>query len=101
MYGVETVVALSHEGVKFISIQEKIIAFEFNYAEIEFILLDVDDNLATFQLKNFSLGHQKCYLFECLEVEDIGLLVQSYHPHVCVWSQSSFGLSTKRVRPRV
>ena len=45
---------------------------EHRYSEIESIHINFEDNSLTLMMKNDSAqGKQKCYMFECLDIEDV------------------------------
>lgn len=100
-YGIETILAVNFDGIKFISIQEKTIAFEFYYAEIQDIILEEknDECHVIIQLKNHvSASRQKCFMFECLDLDDFATLIECYSPHHAKWTQSSRSWRRKKVK---
>ena len=104
-YGRETVLALNYDGVKFISIEDKMVTFDFYYAEIEKILLEErnEEYYVLVQLKNFVSPHrQKCFMFECLDLEDISSLLEHYSKtHATIWKQSLNNFRKRKVRSLV
>ena len=88
-YGVETMLAVSYNGIKFISLQEKTIVLDLYYAEIENIVLEENhgEYYVIIQLKNLVArqARQKCYMFECIELEDFASLIEVYSPLHASW----------------
>ncbi len=82
---------MNYDGIKFISIQEKKIIFDVYYAEIEEILLEekYDECHVILTLKNcVSQSRQKCYMFECLGLENFAALVENYSPVHATWTHT-------------
>ena len=79
-YGIEVILAIGPLDIKFGSLQEKSIVCEYKYTDIELILVDINENLLTIQLENGIPSQQQCYMFECLDLEDLAYLLQSYTP---------------------
>lgn len=101
-YGIETVLAVNYDGIKFISVQEKVIAFDFYYSEIEEIILEerYEECYIIIQLRNYvSQSRQKCYMFECLDLEDFALLIEGYCPRLAQWNQQPYNWRRKKVTP--
>ncbi|ELU17223.1 hypothetical protein CAPTEDRAFT_210514 [Capitella teleta] len=101
-YGIETVLAVNYDGIKFISVQEKVIAFDFFYSEIEEIILEerYEECHIIIQLKDcVSQSRQKCYMFECLDLEDYALLIEGYCPRLAQWTQHTHNWRRKKFQP--
>ncbi len=59
--------------------QEKTIAMEHRYSEIDSLHIDFENNSFTLMLENESAqGKQKCYMFECLDIEDLATTLNEY-----------------------
>mgnify|MGYP001551623209 CR=1 FL=1 len=85
-YGIEFILAVNHLDIKLISIQEKTIACQHKYAEIESFSVDFEKSFLTIMLRSRSQSKQKCYLFEVLDIEDLAALLESYAPELTVWT---------------
>ena len=86
-FGVEFVLAVSHTDIKFISIEEKTIAYEYRYTDIELVQIDFEQELVTIMLLNLEPNKQKTYLFECLDIEDFATLLEVYASHLVTWTE--------------
>ena len=89
LFGVEFIIALSQSSIKLISIQEKTIVVEHKYTDLEMIHIDFERSYLTLMLRSRSQGKQKCYLFECLDVEDLAVMLEEYSPNLTTWSPDS------------
>lgn len=77
-YGIEFVIAVGPSDIKFVSLQERTILCEYKYDEIELIRVNTEDNLLTIELRDTTPSQQKCYMFECLDMEDLATLLHAY-----------------------
>ena len=98
LFGVEFIIALSHSSIKLISIQEKTIVVEHKYTDLEMIHIDFEQSYLTLMLRSRSQGKQKCYLFECLDVEDLAVMLEEYSPNLTTWSPDSLQHKCRKKR---
>ena len=101
-YGVETLLALNYDGLKLLSVHDKLLILDVYYAEIETILLKEshDEFYIILQLKNIAgrPGRQKCYMFECHDFTDFTSLVEAYCPSLASWIHHPPHWPKQRVR---
>ncbi len=94
-YGYDFIVAISYMNIKLISILEKTIVYEFGYTDIGVFDIDFNHDLFTIELHDSVVNKQKCYMFECLDVEDMAVLLEHYAPHLTTWTQSKYKWTIK------
>ncbi|KAK2149997.1 hypothetical protein LSH36_427g01001, partial [Paralvinella palmiformis] len=91
-YGTETILAIGYEGIQCISLQKKMLLFDYRYDDIEQIMLDelYDASYIILVMSDsVSQSQQKCFIFECLNLEDFVSLIEFYSPEHATWTQSS------------
>lgn len=90
-YGIETVLAFSHMGIRFVSVQEGRTICDMYYAEVENILLQerYDEYHVIIQLRNcVAQDKQKVYMFECLELDEVASAIEYHSPRLACWVKS-------------
>lgn len=88
-YGIETVLAVNYDGFKLISIQEKKIIFDLLYSEIDELILKErhgECHVVVLLKNSVSQIRQKTFLFECLELDELAALIESYSPKHATWT---------------
>lgn len=97
-FGEETVLAVNYDGIKFISVQQKVISYEFTYSEIELIVLPnpVKGAYIIIQLRDTIVSEkiQKCFLFRSDERDTFAELIECYAKHLAMWTKDE-------LRPRL
>ena len=90
-YGIETVLAFSHTGIRFVSMQEGRVVCDMYYAELETILLQerYNEYHVIIQLRNcVAQDKQKVYMFECLELDEVASAIEYHAPRLAGWVTS-------------
>lgn len=100
----DALLAVNMDGIKFIRSKDKSVIHDFKYSDIEYIVLDPNDNYITLELKNcVELNcSQRCFMFETNHKEDVGTLITSYSPSHASWlKQESGGLKKVSFMPNI
>lgn len=100
-YGIETVLAFSHMGIRFVSVQEGRTICDMYYAEVENILLQerYDEYHVIIQLRNYvAQDKQKVYMFECLELDEVASAIEYHAPRLACWVKSGRQWKSHKVR---
>ncbi|CAG5127788.1 unnamed protein product, partial [Candidula unifasciata] len=99
----ESLLAVNMDGVKFVRVKDKSVIHDFKYSDIEYFLIDPNENYLTLELYSTAqagLG-QKTFVFETSQKEDIGYLIASYSPvHVKMTDEDKLKLYEELVRCR-
>lgn len=98
-YGNELILGIHSEGFMLIKPEDKFVLVEYNYHDVESIMLDPSDSFITISLlrHNPDSSH-KCYVFETNQKTEIGSLIVSYCPSLAGWITSDNELPTKKIK---
>ncbi|CAD5123362.1 DgyrCDS11718 [Dimorphilus gyrociliatus] len=86
--GLEILIAVNKDGIKFISLQQTEMFQDIAYMELESVIGDTDNRTITFLLKNCVAGKQKCFVFELNELKGVCQLIDTFLPNLIVWEKS-------------
>lgn len=89
-YGNSLILGVNIEGLMLIKPEDKFVIYEFRYVDIESIMLDPSDSFITITLNRNSTAagatdHQRCFVFETSQKNEIGSLIISYFPGLSNW----------------
>lgn len=86
----ESLLAVNMDGVKFVRVKDKSVIHDFKYSDIEYFLIDPNENYLTLELYSTAQAglSQKTFVFETSQKEDIGHLIASYSPVHASWMKS-------------
>ena len=83
-----SIYCLNSKWIITLSWQEKYVSFNFYYSEIESITLEElrNEYYITLQLScHVTASQQKCFLFECLDLEDFAQVIEFHSPRHATW----------------
>ena len=93
-----------NEYKPFFCFQKKNITFNIFYSEIEQIILEElrNEYYITIQLKNVTLqSQQKCFLFECLDLEDFARCIEYFSPKHATWLNDTHSWRNRKVQSSI
>ena len=93
-----------NEYKPFFCFQKKNITFNIFYSEIEQIILEElrNEYYITIQLKNVTLqSQQKCFLVECLDLEDFAHCIEYFSPKHATWLNDTHSWRHRKVQSSI
>ncbi|XP_060665378.1 LOW QUALITY PROTEIN: myosin-VIIa [Drosophila nasuta] len=102
------ILGINCDGILFIQPEDRLIIYQFKFADIESIMIHPSDSFITLSLnrnsqqmtkpvkdKSFLLDLQKCFVFETVQKNEIGSLIISYYPLLSNWILNNFDCSKR------